>query len=354
MKKKDTVLLCGLIIVEFFIIKYFQFHFLPAKYFYDSNKILRMVLYNIRYKDLAYDFTANLFSYFIGFFFSIILFIILLKNKKYSLEQYLFIYSSVALLNIYIFNISKDIIQFIIFLIIYLILKNERFKNKKKVILITSLLLLESVFFRVYYAIMAVMIIAIYYLYNKLLYNKEINKKTVTKIITLSLTIFFSVVFIVSLISNNNYQRIIHARYGVNSLRSNDMDANTMINDLFGRNNTYFTFVFNYIMNAFRLMIPIELLVKGIKYIPFIIYQTYLTILIFKSSKKINKQNVLLLITIISFLIVSIIFEPDFGSFIRHESAMFLMFLELTMINKHNTNDIAFNCLKEDSYETNE
>ena len=34
-------------------------------------------------------------------------------------------------------------------------------------------------------------------------------------------------------------------------------------------------------------------------------------------------------------MMISIIFEPDFGSFIRHESALTLLLLEMNVINEN-------------------
>lgn len=344
--RKDTLFFISLIFIEFIAIKIFQFNFLPAKYFYDSNKILDMILYGTRYNDLAYDFSAQIFSkinilnldslekwaYFIGTIFTCILFILLLKRKEYSKWQYLFIYTSIALLNIYVFNLSKDIIQFAIFLIIYLVLLLKKIDSFKKMILIAGIILAESFLFRIYYAIMAMNIVTMWIIYKTIIEKKRLNKRVFIKLVIIALIAFFTEIFIVSMINNDNYQRILYARYGVNSLRTNDMDVNTIINDPLGENTNYFKFVLNYIINLIRLMIPLELLLKGMKYIPFVIYQIAIIWLLVKSCKKANEKNALTIIVILSFIIISIIFEPDFGSFIRHESSLFLLFLDLTFI----------------------
>lgn len=345
---KNVIGLLSLIFIETFIVKICQFKFLPAKYFYDSNKILNMIKYNYRLGDNAYDFVADIFSkfnflnftnlkqwaYFLAIIFIIIIFIQLIKNKNYSTSQYLFIYASVGLLNIYIFNISKDIIQFLFFFLVFLILKNNKFKAWTKILLISLILLYESLHFRIYYAIMLMLIYTLYFIYIIFIKNKKMDKKAVLKIIILSLFTFFIEVYIIELISIKNYQAILYARYGVNSLRTNDMDAVTIINDLLGKNINYITFIGNYIINSIRMMLPIELLFKGIKYVPFIIYQVYITKEILKSIKSINNKNILYIATVLSYFMISFIFEPDFGSFIRHESAIFLILLEITKINK--------------------
>ena len=81
-------------------------------------------------------------------------------------------------------------------------------------------------------------------------------------------------------------------------------------------------------------MFPIELIVKGIKYIPFIIYQIFISINTLRLGKNLNNNNILIFATIVSFIMISAIFEPDFGSFIRHESALTLLLLEINVINE--------------------
>jgi hypothetical protein len=144
---------------------------------------------------------------------------------------------------------------------------------------------------------------------------------------------FFAEVFILQFISRDNYISILYARLEINIQREAIVDASTMINDLLGPNTNYIMFIGNYIINIFRVMVPVELLLKSIKYIPFIVYQIFITYQIIKSCTKINDNSILWIITTISFMMISVIFEPDFGSFIRHESALILILLELTNIN---------------------
>lgn len=123
------------------------------------------------------------------------------------------------------------------------------------------------------------------------------------------------------------------ARYVGNRDREESVDAVTIINEPFGESTSYRIFVQNYLVNAVRIMVPLELLTKGVKYIPFIIYQIFVTYNIFKMSSKLNDRNIMWLVTVISFMMVSIIFEPDFGSFIRHESTLILILLQINMFN---------------------
>lgn len=348
--KKNTFILVIMTLIESIIIKTLQFKLLPSKYFYDSNKILTMMLSGIRFNDKSYDFTANLFnsinifnfttlkqwSYFIGIIFSVIMALILLKKEKYLLKEYLFIYASIGLLNIYVFNLSKDIIQFIYFLFIYLILKKEKYSNSKKMFLVILVLLIETFTFRAYYGIMAMILCTMYLIYELFLKSKKIDKKKIIKIIFLTLLFFFVEIYLVQIVSKENYNLILNSRYSVNIFRENSADAKTIIKDLLGVNKTYFIFIGNYLINFIRLLFPIELIFKGFKYVLFIVYQLFISINLLKSCKKINSLNFMWIIVALSYLIVSIIFEPDFGSFIRHESAIILILLEIMDISYNN------------------
>ncbi len=342
---KNTLFVFVIIICITVFLKLFLYKLMPLKYFYDSLHILG-TMNGTAHADGSYLYVANIFnkinifkfstmeqwSWFITIIFFPIIIYIIDGRKKYSIYQYIFISANIILLDIYVLGLSKDIIQFIYFLVIYIIL-SKNWKNTTKLILSCMVLLYEALNFRIYYAIMAMIMVTIYYIYIMFIKNKEINKRTGFKIISLSLLFFFIEVFIVQLISTDNYISILHARSNVNLQREHVTDTVTMIKDWLGINTNYFKFIGNYIINVFRIMIPIELLFKGVKYIPFIVYQIFITLQIVKSCKKMNDKNILWIITTIAFLMVSIIFEPDFGSFIRHESALSLILLQLTNIN---------------------
>lgn len=345
--KKKTLFGCFLIIYVSFIVKIFQHTLLPEKYFYDSKGILFFMKGNY-VGDKSFNFTAKVFdtinifkfdkliewSIFISIIFTVMLFFCLIKNKEYNLKQYIFIYSSVALLNIYVFNLSKDIIQFVFFLLIYIVILNKKFSNKNKVFIVSIILIYEAINFRVYYIIMAMLIITIYLLYSKFTKNKSIKDKGIkNKIIIPLFIIFFIEIFLVQFLSSESYNMILNARFSVNEVRIGVIDVATMINDLLGENTNYLIFICNYIINSFRMMLPFELIIKSFKYIPFVIYQLFITINILNLSKKLNDNNILVFAIIVSFMMISIIFEPDFGSFIKHESSLILLLLEMNLLN---------------------
>ena len=344
---KDLFCVIVVMIIETIFLKLFMYDILPQKYFLDANHIL-VIMNGSLNTDKSYSYVASIFNrvnflnltnikewgYVISIIFVPIIIACIKKEKKYNVIQYIFILASYTLLNIYVLGISKDIIQFAYFLILYFVIDNKRLKNIEKIILSCVILLVEALLFRVYYAIMAMLIITIYIVYTKFIRNKKISKKQFLKILCISFIVFFTEVFLVQLISYDNYDAILNARYSVNIWRANDDNANTIINDLLGKNTNYIKFIGNYLINFVRLLIPIELIFKGAKQIVFMIYQFGITFSLAKSCRKINDENCLWIICVLSFIMISVIFEPDFGSFVRHETTMMLFLLEIMKINE--------------------
>ena len=286
--KRGTFYLLFLIYPIAICTKFIQYNYLPSKYFYDSNLILNLVNSNLLIDDKAYLFAMHFFkiinifhfdsllqwSIFLAIIFNTVWFKQLLKKESYNLMQYLFIYSATVLLNIYIFNISKDIIQFIFFEIMYLIVNKKNIKDKTKILICSIILVYEALFFRTYYGIMFLLFITILLIYNLFIKNKKIVLSKIAKIFLGTLVIFFIELFLLSLFSTENYNSILNARSNVNINRMNSADANTIINDYLNVNNKYLNFIGNYLINVLRFFCPLELLFINVKYIFFIIYQS--------------------------------------------------------------------------------
>ena len=346
-KHKTKILLIFTIIVLAILSKVLLFNFLGYKYYADSKTIVNFINSGTIIEDKSFGFTVKFFklmnifkfttiyewSIFLFIIFNLFMLLFLIKRKdKYSLIEYLFIICSIVLLNIYVFNISKDIIQFIIFGIIYLIFTNLKINLNIKAILTFIIFLLEGLFFREYYAIIGMLFIFLYLVYL-FFTKKKLNKNIGIKLLGISIITLFFGIIIIRLISYNKYLDFINARYYVNFYESGREDTVTIINNLLGYGNSYFKFILNYLINFIRLNLPLELLFKGIKYIPFVIFQLFISFNIYKILKKVNKNNILIISLIISYLLVAIVFEPDFGSFIRHQSAFIIFYIEMILRN---------------------
>ena len=137
-----------------------------------------------------------------------------------------------------------------------------------------------------------------------------------------------------------NYNTILNARNSANLSRIMDIDAKTIIINIFPNSNIIFFFI-NTLISVARILIPVELLFKGFNYIPFIIFQLYFTfqlITFVTNNKRLDNHDTqrlsILVHVVISFIIVAAIFEPDFGSLIKHESALIIFVLPIIESNR--------------------
>ena len=98
-------------------------------------------------------------------------------------------------------------------------------------------------------------------------------------------------------------------------------------------------FLVNYGINAARMLVPVELLTKGMQYIPFLLFQLAVTVYLaslFVHVDEIEDENQFLALSIfLGYFLASAIFEPDFGSWVRHESATFPVLHLLVMSSNH-------------------
>lgn len=325
-KKFLLFVIFALVITVF--IKCFQEMIFPQKYFADSYHILLNMI-GKGGTDSTYTFTANFFKtinffgfttlkewrYFITLIFFPITIYIVWKGIEYSDFDYVFILSSIILIDIYIFNLSKDIIQFIFFLLMGLVLSSQQKTDTQKIFNLCLILIFESLYFRVYYALLAILIVTLYII------SIFVSKDNIFKFILITFVAFFLEVLVFSFLSPENYDSLINARYSVNIWRGQDINAVTIINEPFGQNNNFFKFIGNYTINFIRFLFPVELLIKGPKYIGFVLYQLVIVKYLNKCRKNLRKDNCLVFIVFISYIMVSVTFEPDYGSLVRHEAA---------------------------------
>lgn len=334
--KKNNLILCFVLIFETILIKFLQYKIFSEKYFFDSKKILA-VMNGSTVTDKGYSFTANFFNCVNFFhlnsikqwsvlisFFSLVVFLIYFSRKELDVTSYIYIGVSFALMNIYVFNLSKDIIQLIIFMIVYYIYSMKNIAEIKKVFLSVVIFIIESFYFRSYYLIIGILDIIFYCIY---IYFFNAKKKNTFFSCVIYFLLFIFMIYILQMISNENYIILVNTRNNSNLYRDS-ADAFTMIKDFFP-NISFSYFLLNYIINAFRILFPVELFVKGYKYIPFIIFQIFFSIVLLKNAVNIKREKAIYIFLLMSFILVSIIYEPDFGSVIRHESVLMLFVLKI-------------------------
>lgn len=333
------------------ICKILQFTVLPDKYFYDSGRMLSMSTGSNTMQAWggAYEIVADLFreinilnfttlqewAYYLAFIFGIILILMLSRIDEPDNLQLFFIICSIGLLNIYIFNISKDIIQYGIFFLMYLVIINKRIPKILKIVGTFFIFYWESTFFRSYYILMGALFIILYGIIKVIQKrDKPINRNELIGVFSVIFIVMFLLVYFSQFISYEDYQSLINVRYEVPN-----PGAVSAINNLIDDRGNLALYMVNYVINAVRMMLPVELLLNGPFYAPFVIYQImilYYLILTIKSlNKNTNEIVVLALSAFLGYLLVSFTFEPDFGSFVRHEAATFPI-LHLMALRKEN------------------
>ncbi|MBU5487099.1 hypothetical protein KQI77_02840 [Clostridium sp. MSJ-8] len=333
------------------IAKILQFTVLPDKYFWDSARINSMVTgsgimpsWEGSYKIAANVFKKlNIFGFtdledwavLIATVFSLLLVIMLTRPKELDIIQTAFVLASIGLLNIYIFNISKDIIQYFIFMLIYIVLMMDFLKPIIKVILSFLIFYWESTFFRSYYLIIGVLAVVLYFVFSiRAKKDKKMTVGSVLLIVAIAFATIYAFLLAASVVMPADYKEVIYVR----QTNLNDV-AVSQIENVFPIDGTLNNFMINYVINAVRMMIPVELIRNGVFYLPFVVYQIFILFYLVKTirglRKEMNETAIIALSVFTAYLLGSFIFEPDFGSFVRHEAATFPV-LHLMVLDKCN------------------
>jgi hypothetical protein len=150
---------------------------------------------------------------------------------------------------------------------------------------------------------------------------------------------------LVQFITPENYNAMWVVRSSVNKLREGSPDGETAMFDVIRNNGDPLIFFVNIFLSIVRLMLPVELLLIGVnlRYCLFIAYQFIITAYYLKitgamSHKQVDETQKIAFCVFTGFLLGSGLFEPDFGSWIRHESAvlpvLLLMFFKRKKILK--------------------
>lgn len=330
-------------------------YFFPPKYFFDSNRILSMSLHkpDVIAWEGSYEVTSKLFEYInvaqlttvlqwsivIGMLFTCLLVMALLLAPAPDFLQSIFILASVGLLNIYVFTISKDVIQFCFFALVLVVVVLPMRSEIVRLLLAVSILAAESIFFRSYYiliAVFALMAYVIMKLYQQYASSSHVSSH-ILKIIATFVVLYAAVyasLLIASVITPKEFQSLLDVRAGYELVMVDNPNAVTYIQNWIPGDGLA-VFMLNYGINALRMMIPLELVFKGAYYLPFFAFQMLVTFYIVRLLTRIqNIQDariMLALCVMLGYLLASFTFEPDFGSWVRHEIATFPILAVLVM-----------------------
>lgn len=324
-----------------------RYSIMTDKFFWDSASLMAIEQSGYFYEG-SFDKAAHFFHY-INFFnidtlfgwsvyISVIYFFIniLILNhiNMISVTQFILVLLSVLLWYLFAAGITKEIFQGLFFLVIYLMCIQSRFmkNNIVKILVGAFILLVSAILFRKYYIITAFFWIVIFVMFS-LIRNTFLKRHN-----TLLISIFLSFIAILAfftvakIIYPSEYDIIVNLRSVQYAYLIGDTDS--FIDNLLNVNSdNLLIYMVNYCINFFRLLFPVELLWgRKIYYLPFVIYQIAFSFFYLKNLKSLpnlTEKQVVNLTFITSFLIVSTMMEPDFGSWARHQSICWMFIIIL-------------------------
>lgn len=263
-----------------------------------------------------------------------ILFLLLMRSKRtFTLYQLLMTCAIAALLNIYSFCLSKEPVQILYFLAMYLVIMSPGLSERQKDIALLLLWLFSAATFRQYY----IMGVGFYFLLRvadtgmRRHTQKKLSKKKIALLLVLMGAAYYCLLLLVRRVSMDAYLELLFAR---SQERGVGIDMNTRIVPLFPTDSLYY-YPLNYVTTIIRLLFPLELIrlaPRGAQYIIFLVYQLMLTYTVLTCLRNV-KQNPLYknlaLYTYLAYLFTAAAAELDFGTWTRHETALFPLYFVL-------------------------
>lgn len=253
----------------------------------------------------------------------IILSIMRMIKKSLTIGQISFLALSILVLNIFDFTLAKEPIQMLYFLAMYYVLKSNSISIRGKSIWTFVILTFSIITFRTYYVIIVYFLTCVQFI--GWLYMRKQKRITFLRLlgITLLIGVFYYILLSAShIISPDNYDELIRVRTRTSTAASDIRTIVPVSNQI--------VFALNYLATVLRMLFPLELIWLGVKYIPYVLYQLVITALVFLALKGFRKNSAeknLALFVFFGFLFASASFEPDFGSWVRHEAVTFPLLL---------------------------
>ena len=150
----------------------------------------------------------------ISIVFNIVLFVLFRRLKwLYTVGESMFIFASVAVLNIFVFCLAKEPVQMIYFIIMFYILKGKGQRNKK-IAVAFLVYVLCAVTYRNYYVLMAVFLLYFYFVLDFLLVRTKRVKIWHIILIIAGLFLFhLAFMAAVKVVSPTNYNELVRVRF---------------------------------------------------------------------------------------------------------------------------------------------
>ncbi len=273
---------------------------------------------NINFFDLT---TPIEFEVYITILWNIMLLIIIfMLRKKLDIMQAIFLILSVLVLNIFDFNLAKEPVQMLYFVLIYVVITSKSLRDDFKYVLSFGILYWASVSYRDYYILIAMFMLGVSWICKTFILMKDkLNIWDILMVIVAFGVGYFLLLSIAKVAMPQEYAELIR-------VRTRETQARTDISNLITNNASNLPlFTLDYLIMLVRMMVPIELMTFGPKYWPYVAYQVMITFYVvtaLKNIKRNHKSKNVALYVYLGFLCGSATFEPDFGSWVRHEAAI--------------------------------
>lgn len=254
--------------------------------------------------------------------------ILLFKKISNDLSILQFCYLVILILSVNIFDLclSKEPIQIVLFGILAYIIRKT---NDREIICILKLIIfivIMSVIFRTYCLFMIPFAGCAFLTYKLYIKNKNLFLAIIFMLVSAG-GLYILCLLLAKQVSISVYTELIRVRIRM-------VPSKTRIAPFIQTADNLFLYMVNYLTVVIRLLFPIELLHFGIRYAVYFVCQLIITTVFFKTficALNSDTKCKFSLIIFTSFLFMSAIHEIEFGSWIRHEVAIFpilIMFCE--------------------------
>ncbi|MBU8686476.1 hypothetical protein KM918_03800 [Priestia megaterium] len=333
--KNLQVVFFSILLLQAGIIIFLAPHILPDKYFYDAITIRKQYtqLQNSSFEFFdSYANTARFYRFFgidqlnssllEGCFAYSIVFISLFFTFKFTNTQInkqiaMFIFIWNVPVSIYLGQLSKDAIAFLFMgLITFLVIKSEKLTLFK----ILLLIVIYALFFRSYWFTYGVFVL--------INYSILLNGYKIFKSQTLKIMCYIVGILALFITSNIFGTALTDSRTSVNMFREGSVDANTLISN-YMPNSNFLTDMINWMVAFITIVFPISLVprmnILSLAFTLWNIFNIYFLFRVFRNTITYNlndrdiKKIKLIFTLIISFTFTQALFEPDLGSFLRHQ-----------------------------------
>lgn len=273
--------------------------------------------------------TYEEFEFAITIIFNIILIYVLrsfTRSKAFLTgREFIFLSFYVGVLNIYTFVLSKEPVQMIYFMTIFFVLKGNTTERRKWSNCVVAMIFI-IVMSRTYFVLMLMFAFGIRWLFIPVSHKFHGNFNIVFSFLVLTAGVAYMLfLFVCQSARPDDFQELIRVR-----LRSAE-DTVTVITAVIETTDIPL-FSVNYMITILRLLFPVELIRFGPQYIVFVAFQLMISAVALSSLKNYADSTPTKKIATSLFwgyILCSATFEPDFGSWIRHESATipFMLFM---------------------------